>query len=404
MIETPLLLENQIQDYAWGSKTAIQELLGVEGNDTPWAELWMGAHPKAPSSVVINGEKTPLDDLVRRFPDTILGANAAVKFNNTLPFLFKVLAAEKPLSIQAHPDRFTAEAGFEMENQRDIPIDAPHRNYRDPWPKPEIICALEPFVAVNGFRPAESIVKWFETLCPGMLASQITMLKEDSDEAGIKKMFESLIRMPADSKRSAVDEAAARAAKTDAMEAEWVVRLSRRYPDDIGVLCPLFLNLVRLEPCTAMFLPPGRMHAYLEGVGIELMANSDNVLRGGLTDKHVDAEALLEVVRFDSPPVDLLRPVAKNECESRYQTDAEEFFLSVVQTEKKDKCRFAEDHGLEILLCVNGTAEITAGQDTSPLIVEKGASVMIPASVGSYEIKGEAVFYKAAIPNITPAR
>ncbi|MGM0404093.1 MAG: mannose-6-phosphate isomerase, class I, partial [Thermodesulfobacteriota bacterium] len=333
----------------------------------------------------------------------ILGAEAAAKFNNTLPFLFKVLAAAHPLSIQAHPDRSMAETGFKMENQRNIPIDAPHRNYRDPWPKPEIICALEPFVAANGFRPAESIVKWFETICPEKLAAQITMLKEAPGESGIKKMFESLVRMPAASKRSAVDEAATRAAEVDAMEGEWVVRLSRLYPDDIGVLCPLFLNLVRLEPHTAMFLPPGRMHAYLEGVGIELMANSDNVLRGGLTGKHVDIEALLDTVRFDPSPIDLLRPVAKNKCESRYPTDAEEFLLSVVQTENGKLCRFPEDHGLEILLCIKGTAEITAGQDGSPLTVEKGGSVIMPASVGSYEIKGDSVFYKAAIPDIPPA-
>lgn len=399
MIETPVLLENQVQPYAWGSTSAIQNLLNAGGNDdTPWAELWIGAHPKAPSNVILNNEKIPLDTLVRRYPEKILGAEAAGKFDGTLPFLFKVLAAAQPLSIQAHPDKTMAKDGFDRENRLAIPMDAPHRNYRDPWPKPEVICAVEPFVALNGFRPAESIIEWFEAFCPEALSEQIQMLKKSPDESGIQTMFKSLIRMAPERKNMIVDTAAVKAAQSDTMEADWVARLSRYYPGDIGVLSPLFLNIVQLEPATAMFLPPGRMHAYLEGVGIELMANSDNVLRGGLTGKHVDPEELMRAVRFSPSSVEILRPVAKNSWERYYDTPAEAFVLSVMHSDKQNNCRSSGDHGLEILLCMDGRTEIVDRSQNTTLPVTKGQSVLIPACAGPYEIQGEGWFFKASIP------
>ena len=399
MIDHPVLLENQVQDYAWGSRTAIQELMGVrDRQETPWAELWMGAHPKAPSSVVTDNEKIELNTLVSRYPKQMLGASTAERFNNTLPFLFKVLAAEHPLSIQAHPDKTQAKAGFERENKLKIPIDAPHRNYRDPWPKPEIICAIEPFMALNGFRPADTIAGFFESFCPAELAAQIQHLKEEPNASGIKKMFASLLRMEEKTKQRTIQSAIEKAVKTDSPEGEWVQKIHEQYPDDIGVLSPLFLTLIQLEPYSAMFLSPGRMHAYLKGVGIELMANSDNVLRGGLTGKHMDIEELMRSVNFEPSPIEILRPVAKNDWESIYPANAEEFILSRIQTNNQNKYRCSENHGLEILLCMNGSATITQGMEKTLLNIEKGSSVLIPANAGAYEINGEAFFFKASIP------
>ncbi len=398
MFSKPLRLENQIQDYPWGSETAIQQLLGDDPGGTPWAELWMGAHPKAPSAVVVKGEKTPLDILIRRFPEKILGPGIADRFNNTLPFLFKVLAAAQPLSIQAHPDKEAARDGFDRENRLDIPINAPHRNYRDPWPKPEIICAIEPFTALIGFREAQSIAQWFETLCPDLLARQIIMLKNDPSASGIKQMFASLMEMPQELKGNTARNVSARAAGIDAPECAWIKRLNRYYPDDIGILSPVFLNMVRLEPYSAMFLPPGQMHAYLEGVGIELMANSDNVLRGGLTGKHMDINELLRILRFDPLPVNILRPVAKSACQSDYPTGADEFLLSVIAVEPGSKCASPDLHGIEILLCMEGAVEIFSGADSPALMLEKGQSALIPAFTGSYEIKGSGLLFKASVP------
>ena len=364
----------------------------------------MGAHPKAPSSAVIddkNDQTIPLNDLVSRYPEPLLGAAAARTFGDTLPFLFKVLAAAQPLSIQAHPGREMAKAGFERENRAGIPLDAPHRNYRDPWPKPEIICAVAPFVALNGFRPARIIAEWFETLCPARLSDQVRMLRNDPGEGGIKAMFESLVRMGPEEKKAVVETASGRAAEINTIEGDWVARLAEHYPGDIGVLCPLYLNLFHLEPYTAMFLAPGQMHAYLEGVGIELMANSDNVLRGGLTGKHVDTDELMRVVRFDPSPVEIITPVSKNACERIFPVDADEFALSVVQSDGRHGCAADGDHGFEILLCMEGSAEIRWDGAEAPMSVGKGESFMVPACTGAYEIFGEALFFKASVPVIT---
>lgn len=360
----------------------------------------MGAHPKAPSGVIDEGETLALNTLIRRFPEKMLGKPAARKFQNTLPFLFKVLAAAQPLSVQVHPDAAAAEAGFNRENRMNIAIEAPRRNYRDPWPKPEIICAVEPFVALNGFRGAGDIVERFQAFCPEHLSGQIRMLENEPHESGIKKMFESLLRM-APERQKAICESAARAAgNLDLPEAGWVGRLYEYYPSDIGVLAPLYLNLIRLEPHSAMFLTPGRIHAYLEGIGIELMANSDNVIRGGLTAKHIDVGELLQIASFDPAPPEILRPVARSACESYYPAEAEEFRLSVIRVRKGDKCRMPEDHGIEILLCMEGGATLHSANADEPLILKKGGSALIPACTDGYSIEGDAFFFKASTGDI----
>ena len=407
MIDKPMRLENMVQQYAWGSKTAIQELLGRQTDGrTPWAELWMGAHPKAPSRVVTNGDSIPLDTLIARHPGEILGNTAAGTFGGILPFLFKVLAADQPLSIQAHPARHLAEEGFERENGLQIPIDAPHRNYRDRWPKPEIICAVKPFYALNGFRGAAEIKDLFMTFCPNGLSGAVDILSNNitsrnDEESAIRSMFEWILQMPAEKKSEAIRETTERASEMESEEARWIMQLFEYYPEDIGVLSPLFLNLIRLEPFTAMFLPPGSLHAYLEGVGIELMANSDNVLRGGLTSKHMDVEELLRVVNFTPAPLEILRPVARSACEQVFQTSADEFELCVIRADEGHPCSLPMPEGPEILLCMEGSARIFCGPEDSFSGLEQGQSLLIPAGSGPYTIKGNATFFRASIPRAT---
>ncbi len=396
--DKPVRLENQIMDYAWGSKTAIQKLLGKSpDHQTPWAELWMGAHPKAPSRIRSNGESIALDRVIRNNPENILGQPAARRFESTLPYLFKVLAAEQPLSIQAHPDRAEAVEGFARENRLNIPMDAPERSYKDPWPKPECICALEPFIALNGFRPAEETVGLLQRFCPVALRAEIDALADSPDAAGIKTFFEILLTLPDNRREEIIREAAGNADRNESEESFWLKRLHAHYPGDIGILSPLFLHLIRLEPGQAMFLPPGRMHAYLYGVGIELMANSDNVLRGGLTKKHMDVAELMRVLRFDPSPVEILAPEPVGSCEKRYLLDVDEFSLSVITPHQGLAYDGPETHSAEILLCLEGDANLLT--DNMPAFsMSKGNAVLIPAAAGAYRIEGNAMLYKAAVP------
>ncbi len=399
-MQKPAKLKNRIMPYAWGSTTAIQDLLGCapDHEDTPWAELWMGAHAKAPSAVEWRGDWVNLDRLVQQYPVEILGEAAARRFSNTFPYLFKVLAAEKPLSIQAHPDRDRAQFGFMHENAIGVPLDAPERNYKDDRHKPECLCALQPFTALNGFRPVEEILDGINRVCPGGLKTEIDALARHPDANGIKTFFGALMTLSDDRKTKIINEVAANAANLPTESNRWIRILLHHYPDDIGILSPLLLNLVHLLPGQAMFLPAGRLHAYLEGVGIELMANSDNVLRGGLTPKHIDVPELLKTLAFDPVSVEILRPVPVRACEKQYPTDVSEFSLSEIRITPEITYRAPSERGAEILLCITGTAHIHYNDNCDPLSFTKGESVLIPADVRFYRIEGEARIFKAAIP------
>ncbi len=393
------ILKNRIQEYAWGSYTAIPELLGQKSpSEKPQAELWMGAHPKASSQIEYEGKQVLLSDMIRKYPEKILGKAVAKKFGGNLPYLFKVLAAAKPLSVQAHPDAIQATSGFEMENRLKIPPDAPNRNYKDSSHKPECICALTRFRALKGFRPIPEILLLTEKICPQELKKERMMLETQPDSEGLKQFFQSLMTMPEERKNDVISHALAKAEKFSAEHPAFreIPELHKEYPWDIGVLSPLFLNLICLEPGQAMFLPAGELHSYLDGVGLELMANSDNVLRGGLTPKHVDVPELLKVLRFEAREVSLITPRQISEYERIYPTPAEEFCLSVISlTSDMSNASFSPS-GMEILLCAAGKADMT--QDGHLLSLSKGVSVMVPASVRKYSIKGNALIYKASVP------
>jgi mannose-6-phosphate isomerase len=395
------LLKNTIQEYAWGSYTAIPELLGNDSPaNTPQAELWMGAHPKAPSMVKCNGKWRSLSDLIDKDPQNILGEKVAEKFNNRLPYLFKVLAAVKPLSIQAHPSLAQAKEGFERENRLEIPFDAFSRNYKDDNHKPECICALSAFWALNGFRKISAMISLLERICPPGLNKELDLLRQRPDSDGLKYFFQTLMSLDRRSQKQVVDDAVknAQPVKEENRAYQWMIDLYKEYPADIGVFSPIILNLVCLDPGQAMFLPAGELHAYLDGVGIELMANSDNVLRGGLTPKHVDVKELLNVLNFEEREISILNKEKISPCEHRYESHAEEFVLSVI-TVKTDTGYYS--HGercVEIFLCIDGDAVVSGLAGSDSVAVSKGMSILIPAVVEKYSIKGNAVFYKAAVP------
>ena len=395
------LLKNSIQEYAWGSRTAIPELLGQSvPADKPQAELWMGAHPKAPSQVLADGLWRSLPEVIQESPEETLGQKVAARFSNQLPFLFKVLAAAKPLSIQAHPNKEQAGQGFVRENELGISVDAPHRNYRDDNHKPEIICALTPFWALNGFRKiGETLSLLEEARIPG-LAEIVSFLQSHPNRAGLKKFFNHLMTTDSGKQRKIVEQAVNAAEKRRHEEPvwTWMIKLNEEYPGDMGVLSPIFLNLVRLEPQQAMYLPAGELHGYLEGVGIELMANSDNVLRGGLTPKHIDVQELLAVLNFTDGDLNILSPENLTPGEAVYNTEAEEFVLSVLRIKKAARFSSSRDRSVEMMMCTEGEVSVTDLRIGDITRLTRGISIIVPAAVEQYSIEGDGILYKAAVP------
>lgn len=394
-------MQNAIQPYAWGSHTAIAELLGhPQPSDNPEAELWMGAHPKASSKVWFQGRWQSLNELISEDPIAFLGQHAVDRFGPQLPYLFKVLAVDTPLSLQAHPSKEMAQIGFARESEEKIPLSAPHRNYKDAQHKPECVCALTFFQVLCGFREIGAIRDFLEPLWPVERAQELDMLPAAGNDADIKTFFIHLMTMEKAQRVSLLSHAVSSVqnrVEQDPVYA-WITELSEAFPDDVGILAPALLNLVELQPGQAIFLPSGCMHAYLNGVAVEIMANSDNVLRGGLTSKHVDVQELLKVLDFKTHTVDILEPMALGDLMSVYPSHADEFELSVVapQTEKPFHSgnRF---NAPEIFLCVSGQVNFQWEGSSKGLDIHKGESILIPAEADHYKIFGDGTLFMAGI-------
>ncbi|MGD8230116.1 MAG: mannose-6-phosphate isomerase, class I [Desulfobacteraceae bacterium] len=394
------ILRNPVQNYAWGSMTFIPELLGRSvPSEKPQAELWMGVHPKAPSQVLCDGEWISLPEFIRTDPEGVLGESVAKNFSNELPFLFKVLAATRPLSIQAHPSRDQAKAGFARENDMKIPLDAPNRNYRDENHKPEMICALTPFWLLNGFRKIHDLIALTERIGAPALRDIVRPLHGSHEAEGFKVFLTSLFTMDRDTQTQLVSEVIRYIAQISGTNAalEWVVRLNQAYPGDMGILSPLFMNIVRLKPGQGVYMPSGRLHSYLEGAGIELMANSDNVLRGGLTAKNMDIRELLKILDFTHNQVDILRPKSLDKAEVIYDTPAKEFVLSMISVERGSSFESSATRSVEIMICSEGDAQISDLGNGNILSLTRGTSLIVPAAVEHYRIEGKATLFKAAV-------
>lgn len=387
-------LEGVVQPYAWGSRSSIAELVGrATPTDAPEAELWLGAHPKAPSRSERAGRWSSLLSRIEEAPARELGERVVAAFGPRLPFLLKILAAEQPLSLQAHPTASQAASGFDREEAAGIPVDAPHRNYKDRSHKPELLCALTEFDALCGFRAIEESIALLDALAiPALGPIRARLAARD-----LRSAFEAILSTPAHARQVLVTETIAgcsRIASSRSPFAEacaWAIRLAELHPGDVGVATALLLNHVRLSPGEAIFLPAGNLHAYLGGVGVEIMASSDNVLRGGLTPKHVDVPELSRILDFAAGPVPIVR-AQEVDGEDRWPTEAEEFLLS------RPRARpFAmRVSGPEILLCTEG--EVVAKSDAGDLVLRKGQAAFVPASSGGYAIDGAGTVYRASVP------
>ncbi|MEA2097146.1 MAG: mannose-6-phosphate isomerase, class I [Candidatus Cloacimonadota bacterium] len=395
-------LRNQILEYSWGSKTCIPHLQGKdEPSPEPQAELWMGTHPMGSSRILINGKEESLLELIKRDPKRMLGDKIARKFKNELPFLFKILAAAHPLSIQAHPNKIQARKGFELENKENIPLNSPERNYRDDNHKPELICALTNFEAMCGFQPIGDIVERIKYL---QLEDHISMIKElerDPTVKDLEKMFSELMDKHDDTQTKKVSILVNKIAKLGPRDEnekiifKWISRLAAIYPKDMGVFSPLFLNVIKLLPGDALFIKAGILHTYLSGCGVEVMANSDNVLRGGLTNKKVDLPELVKILNFDSSGFKKIEPkMDKNE--NIYQTTATEFQLSRIIVEDDEPFICANISSAEIILCTGGKGSITWSRSSFEL--KSGESVFIPFAISEYCINGSMDLFRAVVP------
>ena len=380
-----LLMQNPIQGYDWGSHDALTTLFGIPNPaGKPQAELWMGAHPNGCCEVVLAGDVQKLSTLIERAPAAVLGEATQARFGS-LPFLFKVLCAEKALSIQVHPSKAQAEAGFAREEAAGIDIKASNRNYNDPNHKPELVFALTPYQAMNGFRAIPAILALFERVKLATIADLVAALAANQNEAGLQHFFHQLLILTGPRKEDALAGLLAyAAAHQDEETFALVTSLAAQYPGDVGLFSPLLLNVVTLQPGQAMYLDACTPHAYVRGTGLEIMANSDNVLRAGLTPKYIDVAELLDCTRCLAKPDDqiLLSPRMEGAVQ-HYDVPVPDFTFSVYP---------AGEHALttasaEILFAIDGTVILQQGKQS--LRLEKGQSAFIPATTGSYQLLAE---------------
>ncbi|MCP4744621.1 MAG: mannose-6-phosphate isomerase, class I [Desulfobacteraceae bacterium] len=396
-------LKNPIQPYAWGSRTALAEFLGQTPSDnSPQAELWMGAHPKAASEIYFQQKWQKLDAVISNYPTEMLGRQINTDYSSQLPYLFKVLAADQPLSIQAHPSMAQAQKGYEYEKSQGIYLTAANRNYKDNRHKPECIVALTPFWGICGFRPVSQMLSLLKTVWPDGMKKNISNLEDSPDSRGVRRFFNFLMQLSPDQRLDLIPRVLKNTEKIKNQDRafEWMRVLNNYYPNDIGVLSPLLLNLVCLQPGEGLFLAAGQLHAYLSGLGIEIMANSDNVLRGGLTPKHVDVPELMKILDFNPGSLSILKPEPVSDTESCYESLADEFELSCIHisSSKKHISAQAQLRSPEILLCSNGNAVIRRIADPDECVnLEKAESAFVAFDAGQYAIEGSASLFKAAV-------
>jgi len=397
-----LRLTNPTQPYVWGSMTAIPDLLGFPATSEPVAESWMGAHPSAPSRVMTADGETGLDTLIAARAEALLGSDVVARFGLALPYLLKIIAAESPLSLQVHPDIEQARRGYAAEEAAGIPVDAPHRNYRDRNHKPELVYALTTFEALCGFRAPLRVAELLTGL-DAPLANQLHgLLTAQPSYQGIRAAFTQLLapgtRPTAEEVGDVAEACATRLAdgSPSPRADRTVVLLANAYPGDPGSVTSLLLNAVTLQPDDAMFIPAGGVHAYLHGTAVEIMASSDNVLRAGLTPKHVDVDELLRNVDYIAAPPIRIAPQDFHGATKVFYAPVDDFELSVTAVDD-DRVHPLPGGGPRILLCLGGELTIASSGDGN-ITLRKGQSLFAPASDGGLTARGRGTVVQADVP------
>lgn len=397
-------LTSSLQPYAWGSPTAIPTLLGLEPTGEPVAEAWFGAHASAPSHCVrADGSAgAPMPQVIAADAPAVLGRDVEARFGPALPYLLKVIAARTPLSLQVHPHLERAGAGFAEEEAAGIPLDAPHRNYRDRNHKPELVYALTRFEAMCGFRAPRRAAELLDGLEAPLAKELRAVLAAQPSAAGIEAAFTRLLRPGTrPTPQEVQDIAAACAARladgSPSPRADrTVVRLQDAYPGDPGVVTSLLLNPVTLEPGEALFVPAGGVHAYLSGTGVEIMASSDNVLRAGLTPKHVDVDELLRNVDYVAAPPIRIAPERFHGATRVYYAPVDDFVLSVTGV-SDGQVHPLPGGGPRVLLCLEGRMSVASEHDGG-LELARGQAAFVPAADGALTVQGGGTLVQADVP------
>jgi mannose-6-phosphate isomerase len=413
-----LSLRGVVQHYDWGGYDFIPGLLGIANSDRAhFAELWMGAHPKAPATADVAGIAIPLDRLIAEAPDRILGPTASDRFGKRLPYLFKVLDVASMLSIQVHPNKEQASAGFARENAAGIDLGAAERNYKDDNHKPEVAVALTDFWMLHGFRPLDQIAEALRKvpeLCSIMPDFSARLVRVgDATQARrdlLRDLYRAVMTMPqegVDLLLNALVERLASGARSDKDGPDyWVARAVETFPPvgghrDRGIFSIYLLKLVHLRPGQGTFQPAGTLHAYLEGVTVELMANSDNVLRGGLTQKHVDVGELLRTLSFDNVTPQVLDGEPAGSCERVYRTPSDDFELSRIDLATGRQYLGHAVHGPDSIIVLDGTATLAARGRS--ILLARGAIVFVPFGT-HYSLHAgvtPAMLFKSSVPGQT---
>ncbi|EJH2590018.1 mannose-6-phosphate isomerase, class I [Vibrio parahaemolyticus] len=390
-------LNNPVKNFPWGSRSAIRDYFGIDNSNLEHqAEIWMGAHPSASSSISQAGVDISLCDVIASNPDYWLGKETKENFSS-LPFLMKVLAAEEPLSIQVHPSKKAAELGFAKENEQGIPLDAANRNYKDGNHKPELVYALTPYLAMNGFREFAQIVANFDAIDLPVLEDVFQPFKQDPNPLTLADFFAAILTLKGELKAQAISQLlnSLKAIDKDhfAYQASLLIsRFSYLYPEDVGLFAPLFLNVIELQPGEAMFLYAETPHAYIHGLGVEVMANSDNVLRAGLTPKYIDVEELVKNTQFKPIAFEnlILKPTGSQTDREVYPVPVKDFKFDVLNPKNSISLTTSSP---EILLCLSNQVKLITGMESK--ILCKGESVVLPASLGEYCISGKGAIARA---------
>lgn len=388
-------LSNQIQNYAWGSHTTLASMRGLSvPSQKPEAEVWVGAHPSAPSTVHASSGDIALDRLVAESPERVLPAGLT-----SFPFLFKILAIDAPLSIQVHPTDAQAVAGFEAEQAAGVALDSPHRNYKDSFSKPETVIALSEMKILTGVRPADELAQ----LAQGL---ELDWLKPLLGAASARELLAAIIHMDDDAAAAAVAQTVARASswaaahpsETSALDtllaraADLVAQVDRKHPGDRGLLVAVVMNLVYLAPGDSAFTPDGQVHAYVSGTAIEIMNPSDNVMRAGLTPKHIDTEELIKILGEQQAAPKILRSEPDDAPVSVYRLWDER--MSVIRVRLNNDSVALTLSGVAAVLGVSGSLTFTSAETS--IAIEPTESLLHTGSDTEVEISGSGEAYIAA--------